>query len=113
MSEYIKTCELHCREIKKENNAFIVSNAELNGEWFKIKFTKSCNQVPRERGLYSLTFDLGESSYQEGKTYVTKDGEVKKDTPTIWVKDVIELRKLTKEEISKKNREQMGKILGV
>lgn len=110
--EYTRKIELHCREVKKDKTYFIVSTAELNGEWYKIKFTKNCENTPKNRGLYELTIDLGDCSIQDGKEYTTKDGEIRKDMATVWVRNVISLRKYSQEEMSERNREYMERVFG-
>lgn len=110
--ETVRTITLHAQEIKKEKQSFIASSAEINGKWFKVKFTKECDGAPRTRGLYDLTIDFDECSLENGKMYTTANGEQKKSNDTIWVRHIVGLRKYTEEELKAANRMAMGNIFG-
>lgn len=108
----IREIIIHSKEIKKDKQSFIVSSAEINGRWYKIKFTKSCVDVPRERGLYRLTIDFDDCSLEVGKTITNKAGKKFTENDTIWVRHVVGLEKFTDEEIKARNREALSKAFG-
>lgn len=110
--ETVRTILIHTQEIKKEKQSFPASSAEINGKWFKIKFTKDCDGAPRTRGLYDLTIDFDECSIEKGKMYTTSNGEQKKSNDTIWVRHIVGLRKYSEEELKKANRMAMENVFG-
>lgn len=104
------TIKIHTREIKKDGKKFFSSTANINGEWFKIKFTTECVGSPRARGLYDLTVDYDDCSVQKGSYYTSKTGEQKKDSDIIWVRKIADIRKYSDEELKEANRATMAAI---
>ena len=105
------TIQCYAREIKTEKNSFIAVTSQINGKYYKIKFKKECNNVPRKKGLFHLTLDVDEISVQYSKTYVGKDGKVREENPTIWVDDIIEIKYFTAEELKAINRDKVSSEL--
>ena len=105
------TIKCYAKEIKTEKNSFLAVSSQINGKYYKIKFKKDCDTVPRKKGLFHLTLDLDEISVQYGKTYVGKDGKVREENPTIWVDGVIEIKYFTEEELKAINRDKVSSEL--
>lgn len=112
MESTVRTITIHSQEVKKDKQTFIASSAEINGKWFKIKFTKECGDGPKTRGLYELTIDLDECSIEAGKRYTNSKGKSGVANDTIWVRHIVGLRKHTEDELKAANRMAMGKIFG-
>lgn len=110
MENVVVTITLHSQEIKKDKQSFIASSAEINGRWYKIKFTKECNLTPKVKGLYDLTINFDDCSVENGKMYRRSDGTNGVTNDTIWVKRVLELRQYTDEELKAVNRIALGNI---
>ncbi len=110
--ETIRTIKIHAQEIIKDKQRFISCSAEINGKWYKIKFTKAVTDAPRDRGLYDLTIDFDECSIEQGKQYTNKNGKKGRENDTIWVKHIVGIRKVTDEELKAINREKMSAIFG-
>lgn len=106
----IRTIKIHSQQINKDGKKFIASSAEIGGRWFKIKFTQECNIQPKTKGLYDLTFNFDDASVEAGKKYVKSNGESGVSPITIWVKNVIKLRKYTDEELREDNRAKLAFI---
>lgn len=104
--------QLHAREVKTEKNTFIACTACINNVWYKVKFRKDCERVPKTKGLYDLTVDLGCCTLQKGKGYADTDG-IKAESDTIWVGEVIELRKYSDDELKEMNRTKLGNLFGI
>lgn len=107
-----RTITLHSQEVKNGKQTFIASSAEIGGKWYKIKFTKDVNLVPKSKGLYELTFDLDDCSMERGKPYVSADGTVKLGNATLWIRDVVELLKYSEEQLKQANREALADVFG-
>lgn len=112
MANTVRTIILHSQEIKKDKQTFIASSTEINGKWYKVKFTKECNDAPRTRGLYELTIDFDECSVEIGKKYTNSKGKQGVANDTIWVRHIVGLRKYTEEELREANRTVMSNIFG-
>lgn len=112
MTNTVRTIVLHSQEIKKDKQSFIASSAEINGRWFKVKFTKECDGQPKTKGLYELTIDFDECSIENGKIYTRADGTTGIANDTIWVRTIAGLRKFTEEELKEANRESMKALFG-
>lgn len=112
MDNVVVTITIHSQEIKKDKQSFIASSAEINGKWYKIKFTKDCNLTPKVKGLYDLTINFDDCSVENGKVYRRTDGTTGVANDTIWVQRVIELREYTDEELKAVNRYALGNIFG-
>ena len=108
----IRTIELHAQEVKKDKQSFIASSAEINGKWYKIKFTKECNDMPRVRGLYELVIDFDDCSVEKGKPYTNSKGKQAIANDTIWVRHIVGLRMHTEEELKAANRAAMNELFG-
>ena len=108
MESTVRTITLHSQEVKKEKQTFIASSAEINGKWYKIKFTQDCEGAPKKRGLYDLTIDFDNCSIEAGKRYTNSKGKSGVANDTIWVG----LRQYTEEELKAANRMAMGNIFG-
>lgn len=112
METTVRTITLHAQEIKKDKQTFIACSAEIEGKWYKIKFTKDCVNAPRYKGLYDLTIDFDECSVEMGKRYTNSRGEAGVANDTIWVRHIVGLRQFTEEELKQQNRLAMSKIFG-
>lgn len=110
--ETVRTIILHAQEIKKDKQSFIACSAEINGKWYKIKFTKECDGTPKTKGIYDLTIDFDECSIEVGKKYTTTNGKYGVSNDIIWVRSIVGLRKHSEEELKADNRIQLGKIFG-
>ena len=106
------TIVIHAQEVKKEKQSFIVSSANINGVWYKVKFNKKCEISPKERGLYDLTINFDDCSVEHGKSYINNNGEYAVGMDTIWVRRVENLRRYTDDEMKDRNREKMSAIFG-
>lgn len=93
----IRTIKIFSKEVVAGKQKFITSNANIADKWYKIKFTKGCEGAPKERGMYELTIDLADTSFQRGETYTNKQGEVTKANDIIWVHKITEIRNYTEE----------------
>lgn len=112
MESTVRTITLHSQEVKKEKQTFIASSAEINGKWYKIKFTQDCEGAPKKRGLYDLTIDFDNCSIEAGKRYTNSKGKSGVANDTIWVRHIVGLRQYTEEELKAANRMAMGNIFG-
>ncbi len=110
MENNIRKITLHSREIRKDKQTFIASDAFIGGKWYKIKFTKECERAPKNKGLYELTLNFDDCSLEKGKPYTSKDGEKRLSNPTIWVKDIVKIREFSDEERKEANRLTMAEI---
>ena len=109
--ENVITIKCYAKEIKTEKNSFLAVSSQINGKYYKIKFKKDCNTIPRKKGLFHLTINIDSTSIQYGKTYVGKDGKTREENPTIWVDDVIEIKYFTEEELKAINRDKVSSEL--
>ncbi len=112
MENKTETITLYTKEIKKDKKKFYASSAQINGVWYKVKFTQDIKNPPAERGLYELTVSYDDLSLEHGKPYIDNKGEVKIDNETLWVRKFTNLRKLSDEELSERNREAMASVFG-
>lgn len=110
--ETVRTITLHAQEVKKEKQCFIVCSTEINGIWYKVKFTKECEGAPKKKGLYDLTIDFDECSVEKGKWYPNKDGVNVKSNDIIWVRSIAGLRMYTDDDLKQSNRVAMAAIFG-
>lgn len=108
--ETIRKITLHAQEVKKDKQSFVACSAEINKKWFKIKFTKSCNNAPKTSGLYELTIDFDNCSIEKGKPFTTKSGRKGVANDIIWVREITAIRKYTDEELRAANRIGMSAI---
>lgn len=106
----IRKITLHAQEVRKDKQSFITCSAEINKKWFKIKFTKECENAPKERGLYELTIDFDDCSIEKGKPFTSKAGRKGVANDTIWVRKITAIRKFTDEELKASNRIDMSAI---
>lgn len=112
MENKTKTITLYTKEIKQDKKKFYASSAKINDEWYKIKFTQDVKNPPDDRGLYELTVTYDDISLENGKPYIDNEGEVKIGNATLWVRNFVNLRKLSDEELSERNRETMASVFG-
>lgn len=110
--ETIRTIKLHAQEIKKEKQTFIACSTEINGKWFKVKFTKDCETTPKIKGLYDLTIDFDECSVEKGKKFTTSKGKSGVSNDIIWVRHIVNLRRYSDDELKAENRNDLSKIFG-
>lgn len=112
MENTVRKITIHAQEIKKDKQTFIACSSEINGKWYKIKFTKDVTDAPRKKGLYDLTIDFDECSFEKGKTYINKNGDKAFANDTIWVKHIVALRQYSDDELKALNRVSMGSVFG-
>lgn len=112
MNNNIETIVLHAQKVENGNQSFIACSAEIRGRWFKIKFNKTCEGAPTERGLYDLTFNFDDCSVENGRIYTRNNGDTGISNDTIWIKKIIELRKYSETELAEMNRANMCRIFG-
>lgn len=102
-NENLRTIKLHAQEVKKEKQQFITCSTEIKGIWYKVKFTKDCEKLPKKKGLYDLTINLNNCSIEKGKTYTNNDGVKLKNNDIIWVREVVALRMFSEDELQEMN----------
>lgn len=107
-----RTLTIYTKEVRKEKQVFFASDAIINGKWYKIKFTKECNKSPKEKGIYELIVSIDSCSLEKGKKYVDKEGISKTENDIIWVREVVNLRKYTEDELKELNRATMIGVFG-
>lgn len=100
------------REVKANNQKFYVSETNINGTYYKVKFTRACVGSPQKAGTFYLTLNTAECHVQKGLPYTRKDGKQATDKDTIWVHRIVELREETAEEKAEKNAKRMSEIFG-
>ena len=106
-----KLFKISAREVKQDNKqSFIACSTKIGDKFFKIKFTKECLTQPKKRGLYDLTVDIDKCSIQRGEKYVNKQGFEAEGQPTIWVREVVNLRPYTEEELNALNRAKFDAV---
>lgn len=104
------TIRLHSQKVENGKQTFIASSSQINGIWYKIKFTRDCENQPKERGLYDLTIDIDNASIEAGKPYTNKTGKQVMGNDVIWVKAIESIRKLNEEELKQLNRDRFARI---
>ena len=92
--EFIITAQ----EVLADQKKFYASTAKINGNWFKVKFTRDCNLSPKSKGMYHLSVDDADISIEKGRKYTKKDGTTGLSNDTIWIKKVVSLTMFTQEE---------------
>lgn len=105
-----RTIMVSAREVTNGKTKFINCSAKLNNVWFKIKFTRACNDRPLEKGRYDISVNLDECSTQNGGTYTDKYGIVKEGAPIIWINKIESIRKYTDEELKEESRRRISEI---
>lgn len=110
--ETIRHITIHAQEVKKDKQCFVACSAEINGKWYKIKFTKDAVEAPKIKGLYELVIDFDECSVERGKSYVKNDGTIGIANDTIWVRHIVGIRAYSVDELKAKNRAAMNEIFG-
>ena len=108
----LRTIITHARLVGKDKQKFIACSANINGVWFKIKFVKTCEKAPKEKGLYELTIDLRKCSLENGRTYKRADGTIGSSSPVIWVREIADIRKYTEEELAERDLSSLQSIFG-
>lgn len=90
---------VNAKEVRNGNMSFIAFSARIGDKWYKIKFNKDCNDVPRTRGVYEIKVDEGNTSLERGKPYINKDGEERQGNDIIWIRRIDAIRQYTEEEL--------------
>ena len=106
--------KISAKEIKKKdgNGTFISCSAKINGNWYRVKFTKECVGEPKKRGLYDLTVDDTNCSLQKGRARTNESGKTYVENDTFWVNKITNLRKYTEEELAEMNAKTMDELFG-
>lgn len=91
----IKTIRIYGKERKlKDGRSYLVfSYVNSKGDWYDIKFKKTCNIVPKGIGYWLLTVDTKEVSLQTTKKPVTTNNTTFIPSPIMWIGDVSRLIK--------------------
>ena len=110
--ETVQTIKLHAQEIKKDKQSFIACSAEIRGKWYKVKFTKDCENAPKHKGLYDLTIDIDECSIEKGKIVENSKGKEVKTPDIIWVRCIAGITKYSEEKLKEENRTAFGSVFG-
>lgn len=108
----IRRITVHGREVNSERRSFIAFSANINGVWYKIKFTRAVTNVPRKKGLYEMSIDLKSCSTQKGAFYDDRNGVTRQENDTIWIKDLIEWKEASSEQYEALNVKTMLEIFG-
>lgn len=110
--ETIHTFTMTVKEVRKGTQSFLVGMANIANKWYKIKFNRSCNDTPKERGIYDITIDFDSCSVERGKKYTREDGTEDIGNDTIWIANIVNLRKWSDEDMRERNRKNMAEIFG-
>ena len=101
---------MSAREITKDKKHFVACSAEINGQWYKIKFTRDCAGAPREKGLYKIWLNIDDCSYEPSRKMRREDGSEFTTNPTIWVKAIDRIQPFTEDELRERNRNQLADV---
>lgn len=112
MENVVKTVTVYAKEIKNGNTQFVANTTNINGNWYKVKFTKDCKESIKSRGIYELSAYVDDMSVERGKRGLNAKGKEVTYSPTIWVKSCVLLRKYTDEELKLRDRERMAEVFG-
>lgn len=97
----------------KNGQKFIVTYTRINGVSHKVSFRKECNERPTKPGRYNVTVDSKALGTQPGKQYVSKvTGNVHNEPSIIWVKDVIEIVRISNDELNELQEKEVLKLFG-
>lgn len=108
----IKVINTYTQEIKKDKQTFLVTSSEINGKWYKVKFTKSAGNVITEKGLGELKINLDDCSLEYGKEVAGKNGKKYKSNDIIWVRKAVDYRPLTEEELRAMEMAKFDEVFG-
>lgn len=108
--ETIQTFTVSAKEVTVGKQKFCACVAQIAGKWYKVKFNREVKKSPNSRGLYDVTIDVNNCSVQNGKLYTKKDGTQGREAPTIWVKEITNIRKWTDEEMAARNMEKVASV---
>lgn len=90
---------------------YFVYGTKLKDTWFKVSFNKTAGFINADVGRYILTVDKDDLSVQEGKPYIDRaTGESKLSNPTLWVKRVVSMNRVSDEELRREQRELIDKL---
>lgn len=105
-----KTIRIYGKEVKTEKNSFITFSSKINNRYYKIKFTKDVDGVPKRKGVYNLTVNTKDISVQNGGKYEAKDGTIKDGTPTLWIKSFVTITKVPQDVLDAENKKVVDAI---
>ena len=105
-----KTFRIYGKEIKTEKNSFIAFSTKINNRYFKVKFTKDVDGVPKRKGVYNLTVNMKDISVQNGAKYEAKDGTIKDGTTTLWIRNLISVNKVSQEILDAENEKTVYEL---
>lgn len=113
MNNNERTIRIFAKEVAKDKQKFITCFTIMGEQWYKVKFTKECGESPKEKGVYHLTVDLLYVSVESAKYVVNKEGKKVMTNPTLWVRKITRLQKLTDEELNAENVKKLKEIFDV
>lgn len=103
-----KVITAYCKQLKSGKISFQVLEAKLNGEWYKVKFTRAsgidANKSPL--GYVKVVFDSEKASIGT-QEYEKKDG-TKGTQKVLWIKDSDTT--FTKTERTQEKQEEFDKL---
>lgn len=108
----MKEFKITAKTIKTDRTSFIVCKAKIKDIWYKVKFRKECENVPKRNGMYVVKAEDYNLSVQRGAEYVDKKtGEIQKLSNILWVAQC-ELREFTPEEYYELTSRQLESVFG-
>ena len=106
------TIKVSGKYVKNGDRKFPAFTSCINGEWYKVKFTRNCPNAPTTNGVFDVTINIDNCSIGKGEPYTTKAGVSRISNPTIWVHNVIALRQYTDDDFKEQNRAKFAEIFG-
>lgn len=108
----LKTITIYGRSFKSKNGSEFITYSYVSpkGDWFKVKFTKTCKNRPFEKGYILLTINPADTSVSRKEQI--QHPEIKNINPTLWIRNVIsyDLDDLKNKEHTKKVQEELNDI---
>ena len=91
-NQLIEKIVLTGTEVKYGKSSFVAFNAKINDKYYKIKFVRTCNDIPLSAGTYEIEVDLKDLSPEFG-TYKDKEGN-EKPYAILWVRHLHSIKKV-------------------
>ena len=107
----IQIITVHAKEVRQDKKSFITCTTLINGVWYRVKFNKTCNIYPRNKGTYDIKINIDNCSIERGHRYV-KDGEERWENDIIWIKQVESMYEYTEDDYREINRAKFNSIFG-
>lgn len=105
-----KTIKIFTKEcLTKDGKKFLTYSTKIKNTFYRVKFTRDVDTLPKKQGYYNLTFDTSYASIQKQKVDLANNA-FQNYNDILWISQVEKLEEESVEEAKQRREEALKDV---